>query len=201
VTAPPNAGGERDQLGLWLRVVLGLGIGLYFGLGERWMWLAAISSMKVNHCEFVGDLGRLFDLFPNEFVDLIDLPEVNAEVCIKLDSPRWLLRDGLLVISLWLGSDRIYSVAFILSKEDGRRVAYVGGIQGRRSAKSLELNRILTKAANAMRPPDFLFEFFRSLCEQIGVELIRGASDRNRHQRSAYFQQRAGFCRSGAVRS
>ena len=36
---------ERDQLGLWLPVVLGLGIGLYFGLGERWMWLAAMALL------------------------------------------------------------------------------------------------------------------------------------------------------------
>lgn len=33
---------ERDQIGLWLPVALGLGIGLYFGLGQRWMWLAAL---------------------------------------------------------------------------------------------------------------------------------------------------------------
>jgi len=147
----------------------------------------------IDHCEVVGSLGRPFDLLPNEFVDLIEIPEIDAEARIKLDSPRWLLRDGLLVISLWLGGDRIYSVAFLLSKEDGRLIAYVGGIQGRRSAKSLELNRVLTKAANAMRPPDFLVEIFRSLCEEIGVEQIRGVSDQNRHQRSAYFQQRAGF--------
>ncbi|PZU09156.1 ComEC/Rec2 family competence protein [Sphingomonas sp.] len=32
---------ERDQVGLWLPVALGLGIGLYFALGAPWMWLAA----------------------------------------------------------------------------------------------------------------------------------------------------------------
>jgi competence protein ComEC len=36
---------ERDQIGLWLPVALGLGIGLYFGLGQRWMWLAAIALL------------------------------------------------------------------------------------------------------------------------------------------------------------
>lgn len=36
---------ERDQIGLWLPVALGLGIGLYFGLPQRWMWLAAVALL------------------------------------------------------------------------------------------------------------------------------------------------------------
>jgi competence protein ComEC len=36
---------ERDQIGLWLPVALGIGIGLYFGLGQRWMWLAAMALL------------------------------------------------------------------------------------------------------------------------------------------------------------
>jgi hypothetical protein len=46
VTAPPNAGGERDQLGLWLRVVLGLGIGLYFGWSPKWVSAVKNSVMS-----------------------------------------------------------------------------------------------------------------------------------------------------------
>ncbi|QJU60687.1 DUF4131 domain-containing protein [Sphingomonas sp. AP4-R1] len=36
---------ERDQIGLWLPVALGVGIGLYFGLGQRGMWLAALALL------------------------------------------------------------------------------------------------------------------------------------------------------------
>ncbi|MDO6413410.1 ComEC/Rec2 family competence protein [Sphingomonas sp. BIUV-7] len=36
---------ERDQIALWLPVALGLGIGLYFGLGQPWMWSAAMASL------------------------------------------------------------------------------------------------------------------------------------------------------------
>jgi uncharacterized protein VirK/YbjX len=147
----------------------------------------------IDHCELVAALGRPFDILPNEYLDLLEMPELGQEVRIKIDSPRWMLRDGLLVMSLWIGADRIYSLAFTLSQADGRRIAYVGGIQGRRSEHSLERNRALTKAAHGVRPPDLVFEIFRMLCHEIGVVEIRGVSDDNRHQRSDYFKGRAGF--------
>lgn len=147
----------------------------------------------IDHCGLVARLGRPFDILPNEFVDLIDLPELGEDVRIKIDSPRWMLRDGLLVMSLWIGVDRVYSLAFTLSGAQGQRIAYVGGIQGRRSQHSLERNRLLTKVAHGMRPSDLLFEIFRMLCHEIGVEHIRGVSDGNRHQRSDYFRGRADF--------
>lgn len=147
----------------------------------------------IDHCDLVATLGRPFDVLPNEYIDLLDLPELGPDVRIKLDSPRWMLRDGLLVLSLWVGVDRVYSLAFTLSEQQGQRLAYVGGIQGRRSERSLERNRHLTKTAHGMRPPDLLFEIFRLLCREIRVEQIRGVSDDNRHQRSDYFLARSGF--------
>ncbi|MDO6413306.1 DUF535 family protein [Sphingomonas sp. BIUV-7] len=147
----------------------------------------------IDHCRLADTLGRPFNLLPNEFVDLIDLPELAADVRIKLDAPHWMLRDGLLVLSLWAGADRIYSLAFIFAEQDGRRFAYVGGVQGRRGPSSLDRNRALTKAAYGVRPPDLLFEIFRLLCRELGLAEIKGVSDGNRHQRSDYFRERSDF--------
>jgi uncharacterized protein VirK/YbjX len=147
----------------------------------------------INHCETAMTIGAPFSLQPNEYVDLTSLSEINDGLLVKLDSPRWMLRDGLLVLSLWFNEDRIYSMAFTLATSGDRRIAYVGGIQGARSEAALEINRELTKTAHGVRPPDLLLEIFRMICVAIGVDAIFGVSNSNRHHLAPYFRQRADF--------
>ena len=147
----------------------------------------------MDHCRIVTAIGRPMDLRPNEFAVLTDLRELGSEFRVTIDQPRWMLRDGLLALSLWQGNDRLYSLAFTMAQAGNRLVAYVGGVQGRRGPDLRDRYRAFTKAAHGMRPRDLLIDLFRLVCEQLGVARIYGVSDANRHQRSRYFTHRTGF--------
>lgn len=147
----------------------------------------------IDHCRIVEQLGRPFDLLPNQYADIIDLGEIGPAYRLMLDQPRWLFRDGLLALSLWEGGDRLFSLAFVLATRPDGMVAYVGGVQGRRGGNALSQYRAFTKCAEGMRPRDMLIELFRMICAHLGVTIILCVSNETRHQRAAYFTMREDF--------
>jgi uncharacterized protein VirK/YbjX len=148
----------------------------------------------IDHCRTADALGKPFDLLPNEYADLLYMPEIGPGYRLMLDQPRWLFRDGLLALSLWWGPDRLFSLAFLLGHdEEGSLIAYVGGVQGRRGGNALDQYRAVTKAAEGLRPRDLLIEMFRSLCATIGVRWILCVSNGTRHQRADYYISRPDF--------
>jgi len=121
-----------------------------------------------DHCQTVDAIGGILEIEPGIVVDVLRLDPIDPQYRISLDQPHWLLNEGLLAISLWGGQDRIFHLAFCLSTlPDGRRVAYVGGIQGRGHVDALERYRHFTKAACGMRPRDFLVKVFKMLCRAL----------------------------------
>jgi uncharacterized protein VirK/YbjX len=137
----------------------------------------------ISHIETVAEIGGIVDIPPDTVLDLVDLSSLGAWYRITIDQPRWLLREGQLALSLWDGIDRIFSLSFSLSTKDGRRVAYIGGIQGRRQiageSSILDRYRHFTKAAFGSRPRDFLVEVFKLFCRAINVTEIFAVSDSN----------------------
>jgi uncharacterized protein VirK/YbjX len=86
--------------------------------------------------------------------------------------------------------DRIFHLGFCLSTENGKRVAYIGALQGRvktnihsYTVDVHESYRRFTKAAWGMRPRDFLIEAFKMFCKKLDVSEIRALSDINHPQR------------------
>lgn len=146
-----------------------------------------------NHCAIVERLGPPFDLHPDEFADLLHLGEIGPDYRLTIDQPRWMLRDGLLALSLWKGADRLFSLSFLFASEGRRLLAIVGGIQGRRSPDARDAYRALTREACGVRPRDLLIELFRIMCDELGVSAIHAVSDATRHQRSRYFRHAPGF--------
>lgn len=147
-------------------------------------WDAATKIGRIiNHLETVSELPGIVDMPPDTVVDLIDPHAIGFDYRITLDQARWLLREGQLVLSLWDGIDRIFSLSFSLSTQGGRRVAYIGGIQGRHQVAGepdiLDRYRLFTKAAFGSRPRDFLVEVFRLFCQAIGVTEIFAVADAN----------------------
>ena len=140
----------------------------------------------IDHCQIVENIGHPFDLHPNEYAILLQLDEIMPGCRLMLDSPRWLLREGLLTLSLTQGRDRFFSIAFVLSWTEDKLTAYVGGIQGRRGEDVLEHYRAFTKAAHGARPQDMLVELFRILCQALGVNRILCVSDRIRNGHTPY---------------
>lgn len=143
----------------------------------------------VDHHRTVAEIGGVTDFSPDLIVDIVELPVVERRYRITLDQARWLMCEGSLVMSLWDGPDRIFHLAFCLSTEAGKRIAYIGSLQGRpeidiENFKVDVLNRyrLFTKAAG-MRPRDFLVEVFRMFCKALDVTEIRAVSDVNHPQR------------------
>jgi|GEM_PF-767829 len=139
------------------------------------------------HYEQVGrlDWPQLRD--PDAVVDIMPLDEVQAGLRLVLDQATWFTYEGPLVINLFLGSERIYSLAFALRNNGEELEACVGAIQGRSLPDIRSTYRELTRASHGLRPRDLLIEMFQSLCEEIGVERITLVSDSHRHHRHAYF--------------
>lgn len=143
-------------------------------------------SRVIDHCATIERLGPLLDFPVDAFVDLLRLDEIDPAYRVVFDQPRWLLRDGQSAISLWEGCDRLFSLSFCLSSQEGDLVAYVGGVQGRQEEGVLDRYRRFTKLAHGIRPSDMTVELFRMICLEFGVSRILAVSDAIQHRRSSY---------------
>lgn len=144
-----------------------------------------------EHYRVVDSLYPKIDFPVDGALKLIDLGYVCENLHVVLDQPIWFMREGQLVINLFLDNVRIFSLAFSLAHESGKMVAYVGAMQGRNIDGLLDTYRDITKAMHGMRPRDFLFELFRAFCRSVGVTKIFAVSDASRHHRGAYFGSKA----------
>jgi uncharacterized protein VirK/YbjX len=135
----------------------------------------------IDHCRTVNRIGGIIDFMPDRVIDVLHLHPIDRQYRITLDQARWFLRDGQLVISLWHGVDRLYSISFCLSSQDDDLKAFIGGIQGRAGPDMLDRYRDFTKQSFGMRPSDFLIEVFKMFCRAINVTEIHAVSDEN-HQ-------------------
>lgn len=140
----------------------------------------------VEHFQAVGRTPVL-EVAVGDAFELLDLGELAPGLRMVLDQPAWFMREGPLVLNLFEGETRLYSLAFSLGSVDGRPAAYVGAVQGVTIEGILERYRDLTKVLHGLRPRDFLVEVFRMLCRGIGVKDIVAVADASRVHRSAYF--------------
>lgn len=106
---------------------------------------------------------------------------------LVLEKAPWFLREGEIVLSIFVNEHRVYSAAFTLGIEDGRRVAYVGALQGRNIENVMDIYRSMTHALHGMRPRDFLLASLKLLLSSIRVEAIWGVCTENQQHRGKYF--------------
>lgn len=145
-------------------------------------------SRIVAHYAVIDTLGAPFPFDCDERLVLVDLGEVVPGLRLMLDQPIWFLREGGLVLNLFIDSFRAFCIAFSLRREaDGQLTAWIGGIQGCNRDDMLETYRTLTKVLHGLRPRDFLLEALKMLLRQIGVTRLYAVSDAARHHRHAYF--------------
>lgn len=142
----------------------------------------------IAHCEVIDRLGPPFLFDCDERLVLLDLAEIMPGLRLVLDQPIWFLREGGLVLNLFIDSFRAFSIAFSLRREaDGELTAWIGGVQGRNRDDMLETYRSLTKLMHGLRPRDFLLEALKMLLRKIGVVRLYAVSDAARHHRHAFF--------------
>jgi len=123
---------------------------------------------------------------------LADLELANCELespglRLVLEKAPWFLREGELVLSIFVDAHRVYSVAFTLGIEDGQPLIYVGALQGRNIDNVMEIYRNMTHALHGMRPRDFLMTALKFLASALQINVIWGVCTENQQHRAQYF--------------
>ena len=136
----------------------------------------------IDHCAIIDRLGHPFTLSGDQYVEIIGFDLGDQQCRLTLDQPAWFGCDGLLTATMWVDIHRLFSISFCLSDQGAQRVAYIGGLQGRRGDDVLAQKRGLTKAAHGMRPRDLAFELFRMLLPHLGVTRLKCVTNANRSQ-------------------
>jgi uncharacterized protein len=125
----------------------------------------------------------------DESVELMMLPDVGEGFHLILDKPKWFAREGVATINLFHDNTRLFCLSFAIEERDDARVGVIGGIQGRKLPRVLDIYRDFTKAAHGVRPRDFIVEIFRMLARALGATRIEAVSDLCRHHRSTFFPE------------
>lgn len=160
-------------------------------------WDAITRLKKIEeHYSAIKDYYPTLDFHVDGALKFVNLADLYENLSVVIDRPKWFIREGQLVINLFLANVRIYSLAFSFGFQSGKVVAYVGALQGRDLDGMLEAYKKITKALYGMRPQDFLFELFRDFCRIVGVAKIFAVSDSYRHHRSSYFAKIENFAKS-----
>lgn len=154
-------------------------------------WDVVIRLKKIEaHYRVIQEDFPALDFPVSESLDIANLGDMYENLHVVIDRPKWFIREGQLVINLFLADVRIYSLAFSLSREAGQLVAYVGALQGRNIDGVLDVYKDITKVLHGSRPQDFLFEIFRIFCRTIGVLKIFAVADLSRLHKSDYFSKK-----------
>jgi uncharacterized protein len=146
----------------------------------------------VEHCSVAESIGGCVNFPVGEERLLVDLSHIREGFRVIVDQPKWFLREGQLVLNLFLSEERIYSLAFSLFRQAGGIAAFIGAVQGRDIKGINDVYRELTKLSHGMRPRDLVIEVFRMFCAELGVTEILAVSDECRHHRAGYFGNSAG---------
>ncbi len=120
-------------------------------------------------------------------VELAKLDQEYAGLRLLLDKASWFLREGEIVLNLFVKDQRIYSVAFTIGIYENQPVLFVGAIQGSNVEVAMEMYRDITHALHGMRPRDFLMVALKFLCLEFGISRILAISSEKRQHNSPYF--------------
>lgn len=139
------------------------------------------------HFKQVAALGSLLRLQPRQIKSILKLDAVCAGLDLCLESQPWFAREGQCTLSLFYAGERTYSVAFLLSEKNGKRIAYIGAVQGVKQTEDSDTYKMLTKAAHGLRPRDLGIALFLLLCQAMRVERVLAVADSNRQHQHSYF--------------
>lgn len=120
-------------------------------------------------------------------IELARLEEEYAGLRLVLDKAVWFLREGEIVLNLFVNDQRFYSVAFTLGLDADQPLIFVGALQGSNSEIAQDVYREITQSLHGMRPRDFLMVSLKLLCREIGINRIWAVSSDKRQHNSPYF--------------
>jgi len=120
-------------------------------------------------------------------IELTRLDDLYDGLRVVLDKATWFLREGEIVLNLFVHDQRFYSIAFTLGLDAGQPLAFVGALQGSNSETARRIYRDITHALHGMRPRDFLMVTLKLLCGEFGIHRIWAVTGDNRQHNSPYF--------------
>ncbi|GAB3775748.1 VirK/YbjX family protein [Ramlibacter monticola] len=151
-------------------------------------WSAAERFARIeSHFSVLDTAPEQFRFGTSARVLLADLTDRSQGARLILDQPKWLFREGLLALSIFLDEDRAYSLSFSLQRQGTETQVFVGGLQGRRSADALAQYRRLTHDFQGLRPRDLLIDMLKACVSVLGVARILAVADEHRYFRHPYF--------------
>ncbi|ODC00368.1 hypothetical protein A3197_08430 [Candidatus Thiodiazotropha endoloripes] len=148
-----------------------------------------VKRLEALHSHFtsIGEAAGFLDFGRYERKEVVDLDEHYPGMRLVLDKEGLFLREGMLVLNIYIREERLFSIAFSLSKfQSNRLVAFVGAIQGRRMNHVTDIYRHITKKLYGVRPRDLMVELFQMFCKQFGIDWIYAVQG-DEHQHNHYF--------------
>ena len=92
-------------------------------------WNARTRLARIcEHYSVIERMGKPIDFPVDGKLLLIDLCQIREGLNATIDRPKWFMREGELVINLFLADLRIYSLAFSLFYQNKSLAAFVGAI-------------------------------------------------------------------------
>lgn len=155
-------------------------------INHSWQMKRKLATID-QHYRMLGGSAAIIAHSTFQEVELSRLDEEYSGLSVVLDKAPWFLREGEIVLNLFINNQRIYSIAFTLGVESGQPLIFVGALQGSNSETALDIYRKITHALHGMRPRDFLMVTLKLLCEEIGIKRIWAISSDCRQHVSPYF--------------
>lgn len=141
-----------------------------------------------NHFLTLSELKYGIDYIANRQYVLVEGHHIYPGLRIVLDKNDLFMREGMITLNLFIGQDRVFTIAFSFHKnKQGQVCAFIGAIQGRRMRGITDLYREMTKKTYGIRPRDLMIEVFQMLCRLSGVNRIYAVSESHRQHRHLFY--------------
>jgi uncharacterized protein VirK/YbjX len=148
-----------------------------------------------KHYALLKNLPSFLDVSNGEPKIIVNLGAYSENTSIILDKPSWFVREGEIVLNIFLDDLRVMSLAFCLGQDNNETILYVGGIQGIHngiaSDKSLKTIKQLTKNFHGLRPRSFVITILKMIALKIGATKILAIDQTHRHHWHPYFKSSA----------
>ena len=180
---------ENQALGKGTRQhPLAMGVAVWPYIHAQWGFKKRVEKIQEHYRQVDVIAPQLAIAFDGSLL-LAKLDDIRPGLKLVIDRASWFVREGELVLNIFLQDQRLFSIAFSLDLDNGRKIARIGGIQGVHGDKIVDLYRDLTKELFGLRPRDFLLDSLKLLCKSFGIDLVLAIADGNRQHRSSYFRQ------------
>lgn len=141
-----------------------------------------------NHFQTVAELDNPLTAKVQNKRTISELDDIYPGMRIVVDRNGLFMREGMIVLNMFVESERIFSLAFSLHKNDSEQIsAIIGAIQGRRMPHAPELFRDITKVTHGIRPRDLMIEVYLMLSRAIGVKKVYAISESCRQHRHRFY--------------